>query len=111
MSLLRFVSMHLARLRHRFPNSDWFSLWLQKIGAWGSERGRVSLERGYFWLPCPTCGQWMSGEDWVAVPGQVTSIPANREGTAGHSICTVCTNTGIGTRAWKAIGLRREKSP
>ena len=107
MRLLRLASMGLARLRHRFPELDGLSEWIQAFGSWFSARGRRSLERGYFWLPCPTCGTWMSGEDWLPVPGEETSIPANAQGTAGHGICTACSQAGVGTRAWEAIGFCR----
>lgn len=64
---------------------------------------------GYFWLPCPSCGEHFSGEEWVIPtrPGDhFSSIPTEiRRGDDRHwvraskGICPDCTYAGVGCRA------------
>lgn len=71
---------------------------------------------GYFWLPCPSCGNYFASCEWVRDPEDLdaSSIPngppkfvAASDGsdlsivtTTGIGICPACTADGVGTRAW-----------
>jgi hypothetical protein len=48
--------------------------------------------RGYFWEPCPLCGQYFSGAEW-ADSGYAT-IPTGEPGK-GRGICTDCWQKGL----------------
>jgi hypothetical protein len=54
---------------------------------------------GYFWLPCPICGQRFGGHEWKDCDGKPSSIAApgylGREG-ARVAICPDCTRKGRG---------------
>jgi hypothetical protein len=52
---------------------------------------------GYFWLPCPLCGQEFGGHEWRDIDGKRSSIPAP-DGPQGMSIgiCPDCTEAGRG---------------
>jgi hypothetical protein len=43
---------------------------------------------GYFWLPCPLCGQYFGGHEW-------TSRTAHTKD--GKGICPDCDKKGLGT--------------
>jgi hypothetical protein len=51
---------------------------------------------GYFWLPCPICGQGFGGHEWKNRDGNRASIPAP-DGKSGRvGICPDCTRAGRG---------------
>lgn len=52
---------------------------------------------GYFWLPCPLCGQKFGGHEWKDYDGLSSQIPAD-DGVPGHGqgICPDCTKAGRG---------------
>jgi hypothetical protein len=60
---------------------------------------------GYFWLPCPECGEYFGGFEWRKYGGHFDTIPA--ESDPGDSpgseraigICPECTYAGVGCRA------------
>lgn len=47
---------------------------------------------GYFWLPCPLCGQWFGGHEWRGVGGHPSVTVA--EGLGRRGICPDCTAAG-----------------
>lgn len=55
-------------------------------GPEDTERSRVrrfAEQRGYFWLPCPTCSRWFSGQEW---DGASVSLTRGR----ATGVCPVC---------------------
>lgn len=50
---------------------------------------------GYFWLPCPLCGQEFGGHEWRDIDGKRSSIPTGRRGIS-EGICPDCTRAGRG---------------
>jgi hypothetical protein len=56
---------------------------------------------GFFWLPCPLCGQMFGGHEWRDIDGKVASIPTGRPGHTlwyeGEGICPDCTAAGRGS--------------
>lgn len=54
---------------------------------------------GYFWLPCPLCGNEFGGHQWRDIDGKPSSIPTepHEPGTA-QGICPDCTRAGKGHR-------------
>jgi hypothetical protein len=63
--------------------------------------------RGYFWLPCSSCGEMQGGNEWKDVNGHDSTIPATE--FSGVGICRKCTAKGLGCRAWYAL-YGRERS-
>lgn len=67
---------------------------------------------GYFWLPCPLCGQHFGGQECDNASGHDASIPDPgrpqdpQSMLRGKSICPDCTAVGAGCRAWAAIGVQ-----
>lgn len=57
----------------------------------------IARAGGYFWLPCPLCGQEFGGHEWRPIEGKISSIPAP-DGPQGMSIgiCPDCTAAGRG---------------
>lgn len=59
---------------------------------------------GYFWLPCPLCGQDFGGHEWHDIDGLPSSIPdpdyepSPEAGSRGIGICPTCTRAGRGKR-------------
>jgi len=49
---------------------------------------------GYFWLPCPLCGQYFGGHEWRDYDGKPSSIPTGP--FSGRGICPDCTRAGKG---------------
>jgi hypothetical protein len=43
---------------------------------------------GYFWLPCPLCGQMFGGHE--VIRGPYCDIPDARDPSVGHIICPDC---------------------
>ena len=66
---------------------------------------------GYFWLPCPACGQKFGGHEKQDSAQHQDSIPTVLpDGTYRGSaklICPDCTSSGVGDRAWEKIGVSR----
>jgi len=50
---------------------------------------------GYFWLPCPLCGQYFGGHEWKDIDGKCSSIPSDRPGIS-EGVCPDCTKAGCG---------------
>ena len=51
---------------------------------------------GYFWLPCPVCGEPFGGHEWADVDGLPSSVPVLGSTTERRGICTACTVQGYG---------------
>lgn len=53
---------------------------------------------GYFWLPCPLCGEMFAGFEWKNYDGKLSIIPdgTGRQG-AYAGICPNCTVAGKGS--------------
>jgi hypothetical protein len=49
---------------------------------------------GFFWLPCPLCGDFFGGHEWKDYNGKSSSIKIS-EGR-GKGICPSCTKSGKG---------------
>lgn len=63
---------------------------------------------GYFWLPCPLCGEEFAGQEWKLGPnGEAASVPAPGDPHSGTAICPSCTAEGKGDAAWAEIGVIR----
>ena len=43
---------------------------------------------GYFWLPCPICGEEFGGHEWAAETSWVT-LPTGRPGVR-QGVCSAC---------------------
>jgi hypothetical protein len=54
---------------------------------------------GYFWLPCPLCGQEFGGHEWRDIDGKSSSIPVDGQPGRGRAICPDCTRAGKGGAA------------
>lgn len=48
---------------------------------------KADLE-GYFWLPCPACGQMFGGHEWKS--SEYDSIPTDDTGRSAEGICPDC---------------------
>lgn len=59
---------------------------------------RIASRGGYFWLPCPLCGQMFGGHEWMVDQNKyVPTIPdPNGPVGAGIGICPDCTVAGKG---------------
>lgn len=66
---------------------------------------RYARFHGYFWLTCPSCGEFFGGHEWHDVAGHRSDIPTGEAGT-GRGICPVCTAAGVGDRAWATADAR-----
>lgn len=54
---------------------------------------------GYFWAPCPLCGQKFGGHEWRDIKGRPSSIPDPLQPNGPGSsigICPACTRAGRG---------------
>ena len=54
---------------------------------------------GYFWAPCPLCGEYFGGQEWRSVDGKTSVIPDPDypPGSGrGTGICPACTKAGRG---------------
>lgn len=64
---------------------------------------------GYFWLPCPLCGQMFSGYEWDRSTklGLPTSIPQEAQPrdmpfvASGRGICPDCVKSGRGWEGYE----------
>ena len=64
---------------------------------------------GYFWLPCPICGEFWGGHEWRAPWQEITCC---RSESRCHGICTRCAKAGLsGGRASQAYCVRRGCRP
>lgn len=45
---------------------------------------------GYFWLPCPLCGEYFGGHEWRNYNGKYSAL------ADGKGICPDCTKKGLG---------------
>lgn len=69
---------------------------------------------GFFWLPCPSCGQEFGGHEWTDVDGHESGIPSEvrRDGNGeitsvtSTGICPTCTAKGVGCLAHDEAGTR-----
>lgn len=63
----------------------------------------VAKTLGYFWLPCPLCGEEFGGHEWRNILGHHSSIPDPARGPSyGVGICLDCTAAGRGCAAQAA---------
>ena len=71
-----------------------------------------ALVTGYFWIPCPHCGEMFGGHEWRLYDNRRDTIPASPGGNSlsGTAICPACTRAGVGDRAWGAYPIRLEVS-
>lgn len=51
---------------------------------------------GYFWLPCPLCGELFGGHEWRDIDGKPAEIPDPDHAGRGIGICPACTRAGRG---------------
>jgi hypothetical protein len=54
---------------------------------------------GYFWLPCPLCGDFFGGHEWHMIDGLSADIPDPKyPAGSGRNvgICPTCTRAGRG---------------
>jgi hypothetical protein len=58
---------------------------------------------GYFWLPCPSCGQDFGGHEWGYTNGMPDSIN-------GQGICRDCAKAGKGDKMWFGWDLAKQSS-
>ena len=55
----------------------------------------VAAVGGYFWGPCPICGEMFGGQEWEDYGGHSSAIPY-LDGGGGMGICRGCTLDGWG---------------
>jgi len=55
-----------------------------------------AMANGYFWMPCPLCGQYFGGHEWRDYDGKPSSISTGCY--TGKGICPDCTRAGRGQR-------------
>jgi hypothetical protein len=75
----------------------------------------------FFYMPCPHCGIYFGGDEWTLRSAKESSIPVPGKAAEclsvlghvlpvklykGSGICPVCTEDGVGDRAWAAVGGR-----
>lgn len=71
--------------------------WAHRIYAWLG---------GYFWLPCPVCGEHFSGHEIGRAVGatehldSIPLFPSMRRESPGRAICPTCIRRGMGCLAW-----------
>lgn len=64
---------------------------------------------GYFWLPCPLCGEYFGGHEWR---GDNQDVGCYRNPYRIHAICTRCEKAELGGgTASQAYCVRRECKP
>ena len=63
-----------------------------KYRLWNKFRAAIG---GYFWLPCPLCGQFFGGHEWRDIDDKPSHIPSDRPGIY-QGICPDCTLSGYG---------------
>ena len=77
--------------------------------VWTATRKLRAEALGYFWLPCPVCGQYFSGEEWrtperagdhfASIPTDVRDLDGAPWVWSAKGICPSCTDSGAGCRA------------
>lgn len=64
------------------------------------ERRRIQQEIarrfGFFWLPCPVCGEEFGGHEWVTDGDMPGDVPVYGKPGMGEGICPACTRDGYG---------------
>ena len=66
--------------------------WLHRI---------IAAVGGYFWLPCPSCGQMFGGHEWRPNSWIFVVDPDHPDGYTNMGICPVCTRAGVDAlNAW-----------
>ena len=55
----------------------------------------LAWARGYFWLPCPTCGRPFGGHEWRDIDGKPSWID-EPDAPNLSAICPACTRAGRG---------------
>lgn len=79
--------------------------WAHRYWAW---------QCGYFWLPCPSCGVYSGGHEWVTDrSGHINSIwgwsrDAVNPIPMQWGICKACTAKGVGCRSHAEAGWYHE---
>ena len=70
------------------------------MSLWRWLNRQYAAAMGYFWLPCPLCGEYSGGHEWRDRNGLPAQIPAP-DGRLGISvgICPKCTLAGKGVRS------------
>lgn len=61
---------------------------------------------GNFWLPCPSCGAYFGGNEWLHDGVHQSTVPVGESGLTGQGICPSCTLSGVGDRAWAEFSAR-----
>jgi hypothetical protein len=74
----------LARAAGRLPSS-W--RWLHAAYAWAG---------GYFWTPCPVCGEKFGGHQWLYDGPRLATIPAGANPNVRTAVCPACADLGRG---------------
>lgn len=71
----------------------------RKVNEW------YARAHGYFWLPCPVCGEKFGGHEWEQVDGKPSAIYNDPENPGkGRGICPACTAAGKGNEPnWQAM--------
>ena len=62
-----------------------------------------ALVGGYFWLPCPLCGQKFGGHEILQTREHANNVPITEPDqpyVSKRVICPDCTQDGAGDRAW-----------
>lgn len=59
----------------------------------------------YFWLPCPLCGRYFGGHEWLIHYDLVATIPDENNERVNIGICPDCTLDGKGRRRDVLRGL------
>lgn len=80
-----------------------------EVLAWFDAHTRVwnrtyALVFGYFWIPCPLCGEYFGGHEWWDRDGLSSLVPDPaypHDAGRAVGICPTCTRTGHGTCAVK----------
>ena len=83
-----------------FVNVDWDSS--PFIGTGRNMKNRLihkvgAQVFGYFWLPCPACGQEFSGSEWGT--SEYSSISEDEDGDSFEGICPDC------EKKWETTGF------
>ena len=52
---------------------------------------------GYFWLPCPICGQYFGGHEWQT-DREASAVMLENDAIGGIGICPDCTKKNIAKR-------------
>lgn len=61
-----------------------------------ARRRAIATLGGYFWLPCPVCGENFGGHEWRDYAGLPSSVPNPDSRGLSTGICPDCTAAGYG---------------